>query len=153
MNKKSIVETYILKFLSKKGKASGYDLIKSSKDKNIIISTGSIYPKLKDLKDRKIIDFEINGRKKEYFLTSKGKKYIDKLNNSDQVNDYFNKIKLISECNCANVSVEFREAINELIKLFSFADWNGQDDLKKIKNKLNFLKDKIENKLLEEVKE
>jgi DNA-binding PadR family transcriptional regulator len=152
MNKKSIVETYILKFLSIENKASGYDFIKNSKDKNITISAGSIYPKLKDLKRRGIIDFEVKGRKKEYFLTIEGKKFIEKLDNGDQANDYFNKIKLITECNCANVSEEFRETINELIKLFSFADWKNKEDLKKISNKLDYLKHKIENKLFEEVK-
>lgn len=152
MNKKSIVETYILKFLSIENKASGYDFIKNSKDKNITISAGSIYPKLKDLKRRGIIDFKVNGRKKEYFLTIEGKKFIEKLDNGDQANDYFNKIKLITECNCANVSEEFRETINELIKLFSFADWKNKEDLKKISNKLDYLKHKIENKLFEEVK-
>jgi len=152
MNKKSIVETYILKFLSIENKASGYDFIKNSKDKNITISAGSIYPKLKDLKRRGIIDFEVKGRKKEYFLTIEGKKFIEKMDNGDQANDYFNKIKLITECNCANVSEEFRETINELIKLFSFADWKNKEDLKKISNKLDYLKHKIENKLFEEVK-
>jgi DNA-binding PadR family transcriptional regulator len=152
MNKKSIVETYILKFLSTKGRASGYDFIKNSKDKNITISAGSIYPKLKNLKDRGIVDFEVNGRKKDYFLTEKGKDFVKSLNNGNQTNDYFNKIKLISECNCENVSEEFRDTINDLIKLFSFADWKDQKDLEKIKNKLDFLKDKIENKLFEEVK-
>ncbi|MGM0640750.1 MAG: PadR family transcriptional regulator [Thermotogota bacterium] len=152
MNKKSIVETYILKFLSENKKASGYDFIKSSKDKNITISSGSIYPKLKDLNNRGIIDFEVKGRKKEYYLTSEGKKYIEKLDNGDQANDYFNKIKLISECNCANVSKEFRNTINELIKLFSFADWQDKDDLKKINEELDLLKNKIENKIFEEVR-
>ncbi len=152
MNNKSIVETYILKYLSKNERASGYDFIKSSKDKNITISAGSIYPKLKNLKDRGYINFEVNGRKKEYYLTSEGKKYIKTIDNGSQTNDYFNKIKLISECNCANVSEEFRETINDLIKLFSFADWKNEKDLKKINEKLDFLKNKIESKLYEEVR-
>lgn len=151
MNNKSIVETYILKFLFKNKKASGYDFIKSSKDKNITISAGSIYPKLKNLYERDIIDFKKNGRKKEYFLTDIGEEYIRNLDNGEQANNYFNKIKLISECNCENVSEEFRETINQLIKLFSFADWNDKKDLEKINKKLDFLKNKIQNKLFEEV--
>ena len=70
-----------------KGKLSGYDLIKQiEKDTGTWKpSFGSIYPLLEKLLKEKLVEVEVQGRRKLYFLTSEGKKHlviIDKSKNT-----------------------------------------------------------------------
>lgn len=76
----------VMKTLSNR-KLSGYDLIKQiEKDTGTWKpSFGSIYPLLEKLLKEKLVNVEIQGRKKNYFLTNEGKKYfniIDKSKNT-----------------------------------------------------------------------
>lgn len=76
----------VMKTLSNR-KLSGYDLIKQiEKDTGTWKpSFGSIYPLLKKLLKEKLVEVEIQGRKKLYFLTKEGKNYlkiIDKSKNT-----------------------------------------------------------------------
>ena len=59
-------------------KLSGYDLIKQiEKDTGTWKpSFGSIYPLLEKLLKEKLVEVEVQGRKKLYFLTAKGKEYL-----------------------------------------------------------------------------
>ena len=58
-------------------KLSGYDLIKQiERDSSWKPSYGSIYPLLEKLLKEKLVQIEIQGRKKIYCLTEDGKKYI-----------------------------------------------------------------------------
>ncbi len=68
-------------------KLSGYDLIKQIEKETGTWrpSFGSIYPLLEKLLKEKLVDFDVQGRKKVYFLTSEGKKHlgiIDKSKNT-----------------------------------------------------------------------
>jgi len=68
-------------------KLSGYDLIKQiEKDTGTWKpSFGSIYPLLEKLLKEKLVEVEVQGRKKLYFLTNEGKKHlkiIDKSKNT-----------------------------------------------------------------------
>lgn len=67
----------VMKNLTNK-KLSGYDLIKNIEKHTGTWkpSFGSIYPLLEKLLKEKLVDVEIEGRKKLYFLTSEGKKHL-----------------------------------------------------------------------------
>ena len=60
------------------GKLSGYGLIKKIEKSTGTWkpSFGSIYPLLEKLLKEKLVDFEVEGRRKVYFLTSEGKKHL-----------------------------------------------------------------------------
>ena len=76
----------VMKTLSNK-KLSGYDLIKQiEKDTGTWKpSFGSIYPLLKKLLKEKLVEVEVQGRKKVYFLTNSGKKYLGVINKSKNI--------------------------------------------------------------------
>ena len=67
----------VMKTLSGR-KLSGYDLTKEIEKSTGTWkpSFGSIYPLLKKLLKEKFVDFEVEGRKKIYFLTNEGKKHL-----------------------------------------------------------------------------
>ena len=73
----------VMKTLSNR-KLSGYDLIKQiEKDTGTWKpSFGSIYPLLEKLLKEKLVEVEVQGRKKLYFLTNEGKKYLGVINKS-----------------------------------------------------------------------
>src|SRR3989338_903534 len=73
----------VMKTLSNK-KLSGYDLIKQiEKDTGTWKpSFGSIYPLLEKLLKEKLVEVEVQGRKKLYFLTIEGKKHLGIINKS-----------------------------------------------------------------------
>lgn len=60
------------------GRLSGYDLIKKIEKSTGTWkpSFGSIYPLLEKLLKEKLVDFEVEGRRKVYFLTNEGKKHL-----------------------------------------------------------------------------
>jgi DNA-binding PadR family transcriptional regulator len=59
-------------------KLAGEDLAKKiGKRKGSTLTPGTIYPALKKLKNNKLIKFEKKGRRKEYYLTEKGKKDLE----------------------------------------------------------------------------
>lgn len=68
-------------------KLSGYDLIKQiEKDTGTWKpSFGSIYPLLEKLLREKLVEVEIKGRKKLYFLTDEGKKYLSIINKNKNI--------------------------------------------------------------------
>ncbi|MBI2653512.1 PadR family transcriptional regulator [Candidatus Woesearchaeota archaeon] len=71
----------VMKTLAK-GEMSGYDLIKQI-EKNTGTwkpSFGSIYPLLEKLLKEKLVDVEVSGRRKLYFLTSEGKNHLSLIN-------------------------------------------------------------------------
>ena len=83
---KGYLRLIVMKTLSNK-KLSGYDLIKQiEKDTGTWKpSFGSIYPLLDKLLKEKLVEVEIQGRKKLYYLTNEGKKnlvVIDKSKNT-----------------------------------------------------------------------
>ncbi|MBI4451837.1 PadR family transcriptional regulator [Candidatus Woesearchaeota archaeon] len=63
---------------------SGYDLIKEIEKSTGTWkpSFGSIYPLLEKLLKERLVDFEVEGRKKVYFLTSEGKKHLKVIDKS-----------------------------------------------------------------------
>ncbi len=65
-------------------KLSGYDLIKQiEKDTGTWKpSFGSVYPLLEKLLRENLVEVEVQGRKKLYFLTSSGKEYLKNANKS-----------------------------------------------------------------------
>jgi len=69
---KNLLKFQILYYLSKKNLCGDElaDLISVNKRK---LTPGTIYPALKFLKEKKLIKYKQKGRKKNYYLTKKGK--------------------------------------------------------------------------------
>ena len=77
---KGYLRLIVMKALSNK-KLSGYDLIKHIEMETGTWkpSFGSIYPLLDKLLKEKLVEFEVQGRKKIYFLTDDGRSHLHKL--------------------------------------------------------------------------
>ncbi|MCC7574409.1 PadR family transcriptional regulator [Candidatus Woesearchaeota archaeon] len=74
---KGLLSFLILHELSSKALA-GEDLAKKiGKRKGTVLTPGTIYPALKKLKNKRLVRFEKQGRRKVYFLTVKGKHDLD----------------------------------------------------------------------------
>lgn len=96
---KGFLSFLILHEISSK-KLAGEDLAKKiGKRKGATLTPGTIYPALKKLKSAKLIKFEKQGRRKEYYLTDKGKKDLEL--SYDAFSKYFyglkNKIKRVKK--------------------------------------------------------
>jgi len=72
---RGILKLLILKELEK-GEATGYDIIKRISEKAKRPSPGSVYPILKELKENGFLNVRIDGKKKIYTLSDKGKKIL-----------------------------------------------------------------------------
>ena len=70
----------ILNILSKR-ESSGYDIMKYVKETTEVFSPspGSLYPALRQLREEKLVDFKIVGRRKVYHITKQGKAYLKDL--------------------------------------------------------------------------
>ncbi len=72
----------------------GEDLAKKiGRRKGAMLTPGTIYPALKVLRNKKLIKFIQDGRKKNYFLTDSGKKELKNL--YSQFSNYFYGLKHI----------------------------------------------------------
>ena len=122
----------VMKTLADK-KLSGYDLIKEI-ERNTGTwkpSFGSIYPLLEKLLKEKLVDFDVQGRRKVYFLTSEGKKHlriIDKSKNT--LVD-----KLIATWNAFGKITDKRE-MNFMLEVFNSLK-KGQLPFKELNPELN----------------
>lgn len=76
----------VMKTLSNR-KLSGYDLTKEIEKSTGTWkpSFGSIYPLLDKLLKENLVDFEVKGRKKAYFLTNEGKKHLGVIDKSKNI--------------------------------------------------------------------
>ncbi|ADB57600.1 PadR family transcriptional regulator [Archaeoglobus profundus] len=72
---KGILKLLILKELEKE-EATGYDIIKRIGERAKRPSPGSVYPILKELKENGFLNVRIDGRKKIYSLSDKGRKVL-----------------------------------------------------------------------------
>ncbi|MFQ5710426.1 MAG: PadR family transcriptional regulator [Candidatus Geothermarchaeales archaeon] len=77
---KSILDLIILVLLESTPAMGAYDIISSIHNKfNILVSPGTIYPILKILEERGLIEIELKERKKVYRLTEEGRAKIEAL--------------------------------------------------------------------------
>lgn len=82
---KGYLRLVVMKNLVNK-KLSGYDLIKQiEKNSSWKPSFGSVYPLLEKLLKEKLVQVEVQGRKKLYFLTSEGKRHLGLIDKSKNI--------------------------------------------------------------------
>jgi len=82
---KGYLRLVVMKNLANK-KLSGYDLIKHiEKSSSWKPSFGSVYPLLEKLLREKLVNFEVQGRKKMYFLTNEGRKHLGLIDKSKNI--------------------------------------------------------------------
>lgn len=74
MNKFPLIKAVIVDCLLKQDGLSGYDLIKFCRGNGIPASSGNVYPHLKSLEDLGVIEYRMEGRRKLYQLTTRGRK-------------------------------------------------------------------------------
>lgn len=137
-------------------KLSGYDLIKQIEKRTGTWkpSFGSIYPLLEKLLKEKLVEVEVYGRKKLYFLTKEGKKHlaiVDKTKNTlvDKLIAAFNVFGKITDKREMGFMLEilnslkkgqlpFRELSPELneFRATVFELYSSQKNCKKIKSVL-----------------
>lgn len=112
---------------------SGYDLIKQiEKDTGTWKpSFGSVYPLLEKLLKEKLVKFEVQGRKKLYFLTNEGKKHLGIIDKSkDTLID-----KLIATWNAFGKITDKRE-MGFMLEVFNSIK-KGQMPFKELNPELN----------------
>lgn len=101
-------------------KLSGYDLIKQIEKSTGTWkpSFGSIYPLLEKLLKEKLVEMEVQGRKKLYFLTKNGRKHlqmIDKSKNTfvDRMIEHLNVFSKITDKKEANFMLEIVSSLKK----------------------------------------
>ncbi len=146
MNKIPVIKFSIIKFIYSRGEITGYDFIKHSKENGLNVSAGSIYPHLKNLESENIIEKRVEGRKKIYFLTKKGKEEFSKISeNSLEIKQTVDKLSLVINCNCESLPMEFKESMKNFLYKLGGITWNNINDLKETKEKLQIILNNIDN--------
>lgn len=114
-------------------KLSGYDLIKQIEKHTGTWkpSFGSIYPLLEKLLKEKLVEVEVQGRKKLYFLTKEGKRHLGIINKSKNIL----VDKLIATWNAFGKITDRRE-MNFMLEVFNSLK-KGQLPFKELNPELN----------------
>ena len=129
MKKKNpMIKMLILNYLMDHGELTGYEFIKYCRENNIPASSGNVYPQLKKLLEHKIVEYYEEGKKKVYTLTPKGH-------------------KIISDTFIANAPQFVKEAIFNSMMFGVRFDWNNPEDIQKVINNLDHLKNVFEQYL------
>ena len=104
------------------------------RDKGIKVSSGTIYPHLKELEELGIISFRQDGKRKVYTITEKGQEFIEKLSTNDTPQMLYS-------------------SVTRFYNVLTMTIWNDVESLKELKksvkifeNTLDEYIDIIENK-------
>ncbi|HIT73900.1 hypothetical protein B5E58_03585 [Tyzzerella sp. An114] len=77
------IKMNILQYMCSYGELTGYSFMRYCREKGIKVSSGTIYPHLKELEELGIISFRQDGKRKVYTITEKGQEFIEKLSTND----------------------------------------------------------------------
>lgn len=77
------IKMNILQYMCSYGELTGYSFMRYCREKGIKVSSGTIYPHLKELEELGIISFRQDGKRKVYTITEEGQEFIKKLSTND----------------------------------------------------------------------
>ncbi len=77
------IKMTILQYMCSYGELTGYSFMRYCREKGIKVSSGTIYPHLKELEELGIISFRQDGKRKVYTITEEGQEFIKKLSTND----------------------------------------------------------------------
>lgn len=77
MNRYPFIKSMILNYLMTNNEVTGYEFITFCKKRGIPVSSGTVYPHLKDLTSQNILTFKEQNQKKIYSLTEQGRAKIE----------------------------------------------------------------------------
>lgn len=128
------IKMNILQYMCSYGELTGYSFMRYCRDKGIKVSSGTIYPHLKELEELGIISFRQDGKRKVYTITEEGQEFIKKLSTNDTPQMLYS-------------------SVTRFYNVLTMTIWNDVESLKKLKksvkifeNTLDEYIDIIENK-------
>lgn len=142
---KPFLKIFILKQLMDK-KMSGYDIMKKCEELlSYKPSAGTIYPVLSGLEKKGILKSKIEGRKKIYEMTSKGRKFMDDITNLKK--EFYEKMQSIISAvaesfddaslkNYRKIFIEYPEIMKIMNLLKKVKKEKGRKILKKLYEEL-----------------
>lgn len=77
------IKMNILQYIFTKGELTGYSFMRDCRERGIKVSSGTIYPHLKELEEMGVITHKQDGKRKVYTTTEKGKEWIKKMSLND----------------------------------------------------------------------
>lgn len=78
MKRFSVTRVMLFEYLLQQKKVSGYDFMKYCRRMGISISSGTVYPCLRELKEQGMVEEKEEGRKKVYVPTSRALEFAEK---------------------------------------------------------------------------
>lgn len=128
------IKMNILQYMCSYGELTGYSFMRYCREKGIKVSSGTIYPHLKELEELGIISFRQDGKRKVYTITEEGQEFIKKLSTNDTPQMLYS-------------------SVTRFYNVLTMTIWNDVESLKKLKksvkifeNTLDEYIDIIENK-------
>ncbi len=140
MGRYGFLKALILEYLYKYGEGSGYDFMKFCKERGIEVSAGTVYPHLSKLSKDGLVEFTVEGRKKKYFLTEKGKTLAQKIVESkENLKEVFKKLGVTTGFDAPEfVGRRMRKIFTSLKEV----DWKRKKGVEKLIEELEeFIKD------------
>lgn len=128
------IKMNILQYMCSYGELTGYSFMRYCREKGIKVSSGTIYPHLKELEELGIISFRQDGKRKVYTITEEGQEFIKKLSTNDTPQMLYS-------------------SVTRFYNVLTMTIWNDVESLKELKksvkifeNTLDEYIDIIENK-------
>ncbi|NSW76377.1 MAG: PadR family transcriptional regulator [Candidatus Atribacteria bacterium] len=92
MKRFSITRVMVFEYLLREGELSGYAFMKYCRKIGIPVSSGMLYPCLRELKEKEMIIEKQDGRKKVYTLSEKGRAFVERARGKRSVDQGFQEM-------------------------------------------------------------
>jgi DNA-binding PadR family transcriptional regulator len=154
MGKFAFLKFLLLNFIEKKGEITGYDFLKYCKDEGIPASAGTVYPQLGDLMKSGILNRRSEGRKKFYYLTEEGKKFLKDIQSNKEVfKNLANRVGVAMDNPYMSMPKEMQAVFKGLFYRIHAVDWKKKkdvealiEDLKKVEKHIKEWLDRMQQK-------
>ena len=120
------IKMNIIQYIYVNKEMTGYSFMKYCKERGINVSSGTIYPHLKELEDLGMITHRKDGKRKIYTITKDGKLWLEKLSKND-------------------IPKILQGFVEKFYKSIFTTIWNDKDSILKLKNSLSELQKGIDN--------
>lgn len=130
MAKFAFLKFLLLNFIERKGKVTGYDFLKYCKQEGIPASAGTVYPQLGDLTKDGILNQRSEGRKKFYYLTEEGEKFLDDIQSNKEVfKNLMSKVGIAMDNPYTSMPKEIQTVFKSLFYHMHAVNWKKKKDV------------------------
>ncbi len=133
MAKFAFLKFLLLNFIEKKGEITGYDFLKYCKEEGIPASAGTVYPQLGDLTKNGILNQRNEGRRKFYYLTKEGKKFLNDIQSSKEVfKNLMNRVGIAMDNPYTSMPKEIQAVFKGLFYRMHAVNWEKKKDVERL---------------------